>query len=153
MVFQGTNNRGGLPGDNVSHPSRENTPVGAVKAFLGSLLPQCTKGIYYWPLYLQPALEEGSTIVVVELNILNFSYFCPKLSLVGSCMSVSVVHVEVIQELLARNPSAICCCNGICSSWLQLTILHRHLRHQGLYLSIFFSSTWPQICYKWTRIS
>ena len=30
----------------------------------------------------------------------------PKLSLVGSCVSVSVVHVEVIQELLAsgRNP-------------------------------------------------
>jgi len=29
MVFQGTNDCRGLPGDNVSHPSRENTPVGA----------------------------------------------------------------------------------------------------------------------------
>jgi len=117
---------------------------------------QCTKDIYYQPLYLQSALEEGSTIVIVELNIPNFSYSCPKLSLAGSCMSVSVVHVVVIQ---ARNPSAICRCNAIYSSWLQLTILP----HQRLSLSIFFlphclkyaisgqeyrknSGNWSQIC-------
>ena len=61
--------------------------------------------VYYWPLY-QSARQEGSTIVVFELNVPNFSYSCPKLSLVSS---VSVIHVQVMQHYWSGTPA--------CSQW------------------------------------
>ena len=48
------------------------------------------------------ALEEGCAIVIVELNVADFSYSSAKLNLIGSGSSFSVVHVQV---MLARNPS------------------------------------------------
>ena len=88
----------------------ENTHQSApstVRAFLSGLLPKCAKAIYHRPLYLLPAVEEGSTVLVVELNIANFSYSFPKLSLIGSYLSVGIVHVQVMLASLARNPSSL----------------------------------------------
>jgi hypothetical protein len=82
----------------------ENTRQSAPSAVLSGFLPKCAKGIYHRPLYPSSMLEKGSTVIIVELNIANFSYSFPKLTIVGSCLSVGIVHVQV---MLARNPSSL----------------------------------------------
>ena len=126
-------------GDDVSHPAWEYTPVGTVRAFFSGLLPKCAKSIYHGPLYLQSALEEGSTVVVVKLDIVDFSYSCPKWSFIGSCFSVDIVHVQVVHEFFSRNPSLpLKRETFIHQSWLKLTFWRHHLRHQSTLFEFFF---------------